>query len=50
MDCLAQETKMVTFNIPIRDLAYQGLEKTPVLEPGEFDIMVGNLTERILVR
>ena len=43
-------TETATFKIPVKELAYQGLDNSPVLEPGEFDVMVGSLTARILVR
>ena len=46
----AGESKVVTFKIPVKELAYHNLESTSVLEPGEFDVMVGDLTERILVK
>jgi beta-glucosidase len=46
----AGESKIVTFKIPVKELAYHNLENASVLEPGEFDVMVGDLTERILVK
>ncbi len=46
----AGEAKNVTLKIPVKELAYHGLENAPVIEPGEFDVMVGELTERIRVK
>ena len=46
----AGEAKNVTLKIPVKELAYHGLKNSPVVEPGEFDVMVGELTERILVK
>jgi beta-glucosidase len=40
----------VTFRLPIQRLAFIGLENTPVVEPGDFDVMVGGLTQRLTVR
>ena len=44
------ETTRVTFKIPVTDLAYFGLESSLVLEPGEFEIMIGSLKQRIMVQ
>ena len=44
------EVKAVTLKIPVKELAFHGLENSPVVEPGEFDVMVGGLTERILIK
>jgi len=44
------ETTRVTFKIPVTDLAYFGLESSLVLEPGEFEIMIGSLKQRIVVQ
>ena len=46
----AGEATNVTLKIPVKELAYHGLENAPVIEPGEFDVMVGELTERIRVK
>jgi beta-glucosidase len=44
------ERRTVTFRLPIQRLAFIGLENMPVVEPGDFDVMVGGLTQRLTVR
>ena len=44
------ERRTVTFRLPIRQLAFFGLDNTPVVEPGDFDVMVGGLIRRLTVR
>lgn len=46
----AGERTTITFRVPIQSLAFIGLDDTPIVEPGEFDLMVGELTQRITVR
>ena len=43
----AGETKTVTFTLPLRELAYAGPTGEPVLEAGEFELHIGELTQRI---
>ncbi len=49
VDLSPGETKRVTFEIPVTDLSYFGLENSLVLEPGEFEVMIGGLKKRIAV-
>ncbi|MEC9054382.1 MAG: fibronectin type III-like domain-contianing protein, partial [Verrucomicrobiota bacterium] len=43
------ESTRVTFEIPVKDLSYFGLESSLVLDPGEFEVMIGGLRKRIAV-
>ncbi len=43
------ETRTVTFTLPLRELSYTGPTGQPVLEPGEFELRVGELTKRIML-
>ena len=49
VDLSPGETKRVTFEIPVTDLSYFGLENSLILEPGEFEVMIGGLKKRIAV-
>ncbi len=44
------ETKTVTFVLPLRELAYAGPTGTPVLEPGDFDLRIADLVQRITLK
>lgn len=44
------ERRTVTFRLPVRRLAFVGRDDKLVVEPGDFDVMVGNLTQRFTVR
>jgi beta-glucosidase len=44
------ERRTITFRLPIQRLAFIGLENTPVVEPGEFELIIGEVTQRISVR
>lgn len=46
----AGERTTVTFRLPVQRLAFIGLDDTPVVEPGEFDLIAGELTQRIVIR
>ena len=46
----AGERRTVTFRLAIRDLAFIGRDDKPVVEPGDFDVLVGGLTARLTVR
>jgi len=46
----AGERRTVTFRLPIQDLAFIGRDDKPVVEPGDFDVLVGGLTARLTVR
>ncbi len=41
----AGETKKVTFSITPKDLEFTGIDYQPIVEPGEFEIMVGRSSE-----
>ena len=44
------ERRAVTFRVPVRELAFIGLNNRPVVEPGEFDVTIGGQTARFTVR
>lgn len=44
------ERRTVRFRVPVRDLAFIGLENRPVVEPGEFRVLVGGLEREFVVR
>jgi beta-glucosidase len=44
------ERRTVTFRLPIHRLAFIGRDNRPVVEPGDFDVMVEGLTTRLVVR
>jgi len=46
----AGERRTVTFRLAVQDLAFIGRDDKPVVEPGDFDLMVGGLTARLTVR
>lgn len=46
----AGEQRTVTFRLPIQDLAFVGRHDRPVVEPGDFDVMIGALTAHLVVR
>jgi beta-glucosidase len=46
----AGRTRTVLLRVPVTDLAFIGRDNKPVVEPGEFDVMVGGLKTRIRVR
>jgi beta-glucosidase len=41
--------QVVTFTLTKDDLAYVGQDGRPVFEPGDFDVMIGNLTRTFTV-
>ena len=43
------ETTTVTFTLPLRELAYANAKGEPVLEPGDFDLRVADLVQRVKV-
>jgi beta-glucosidase len=43
------QRRVVTFRIPVQRLAFVGRDNRLVVEPGEFDLYIGNRTARILV-
>lgn len=45
----AGETKTVTFPIRVQDLAFIGMDNTPVVEPGDFEVLVGGQMARFTV-
>lgn len=42
-------SRTVSFSLPARELSFIGRDQKPVLEPGEFDAIVGDLTSRFEV-
>jgi beta-glucosidase len=44
------ESRTVSFRLPISRLAFIGRADRPIVEPGEFDVMVGPLTSSLVVR
>ena len=44
------ERRTVTLRLPVRALAFVGRDDRWVVEPGDFDVMVGGLIERFTVR
>jgi beta-glucosidase len=44
------ERRTVTFRLPIQRLAFVGRDDKWVVEPGDFDVMVGPLTARLTVK
>jgi beta-glucosidase len=44
------ERRTVTFRLPIQRLAFIGRDNRPVVEPGDFDVMVGGLRTRLVVK
>jgi len=43
------ERRTVTFEVPVQELAFIGLDGRPVVEPGDFEVMVGGLVQRFTV-
>ena len=46
----AGQARTVTMRIPVADLAFVGRNNEWIIEPGEFDVMVAGLRQRIVVR
>lgn len=46
----AGESRTITLRVPVRDLAFVGRNNRLVLEPGEFDMILGPLITRFRVR
>lgn len=44
------ERRTVTFRLPVQRLAFIGRDNRPVVEPGDFDVMVSGLTVRLVVQ
>jgi beta-glucosidase len=44
------ERRTVTFRLPIQRLAFIGRADRPVVEPGDFDVTIGGLTTRLVVK
>lgn len=44
------ERRTVTFRVPVKRLTFIGRDNRPVVEPGEFDVIVGGLTIPLVVR
>jgi beta-glucosidase len=44
------ETRTVSFRLPVARLAFIGRDNRPVVEAGEFDVMIGGLTSPLVVR
>ncbi|MBL50302.1 MAG: beta-glucosidase [Roseibacillus sp.] len=43
------ERRTIKIELPISDLAFFGPENYPIVEPGEFEVMIGNQTAKIAV-
>jgi beta-glucosidase len=46
----AGESKDVSFSIPMKDLAFIGLDNIPKLEPGDFSVSVGGLKQKFTLK
>jgi beta-glucosidase len=44
------QTKTITFTLRRDDLSFIGNDNKPTVEPGDFDVMVGNLTDRFTLQ
>jgi beta-glucosidase len=44
------ERRTITFRLPIEQLAFIGRDDKPIVEPGDFDVMIAGLTARLVVR
>jgi beta-glucosidase len=44
------QTKTLTFTLRRDDLSFIGTDNKPTVEPGDFDVMVGNLTDRFTLQ
>lgn len=44
------ERRTITFRLPAQRLAFIGVHNRPVVEPGDFDVMIGGLTGHLVVR
>jgi beta-glucosidase len=44
------ERRTVTFRLPVQRLAFIGIDNRPVVEPGDFDVMIGGLSSHLVVR
>jgi beta-glucosidase len=44
------ERRAITFRLPIQQLAFIGRDDKPIVEPGDFDVMIAGLTARLVVR
>jgi hypothetical protein len=47
---VTSERRTITFRLPIQQLAFIGRNNRPVVEPGDFDVMIGGLTTRLVVQ
>lgn len=44
------QSRTLTFTLRKEDLSFIGLNNKPVLEPGDFEVMVGGLTAKFTVQ
>jgi beta-glucosidase len=44
------ERRTVVFRLPVQQLAFIGRDDKPVIEPGDFDVMVAGLSGRLVVQ
>jgi beta-glucosidase len=44
------QTKTLTFTLNRSDLSFIGMNNRPVVEPGDFTVMVGGLSEKFTLR
>ena len=44
------QSKTLTFKLRREDLSFIGSDNKPVLEPGEFEVRIGNLTQKFTLK
>jgi beta-glucosidase len=44
------QSRDLTFMLRPDDLSFIGADNKPIIEPGDFDVMVGNLTDRFTLQ
>jgi beta-glucosidase len=50
VDLKPGESRTLTFKLGREDLSFIGADNKSVVEPGEFDVTVGGLTQRFTLR
>jgi beta-glucosidase len=46
----AGQSQTVTFKLRREDLSFIGADNKPVVEPGEFEVRIGGLTQKFTVK
>lgn len=49
IDLAPGEARVVSFRLPVAELAFIGRDNKPVVEPGDFDLLIGGLEKRFRV-